>query len=278
MRIILLLVLLAAAAPGRAETVATCAGYIDTLPATISTGGTWCLDHDLATSMTSGNAITIAANNVTIDCNGFKIGGLGAGPATTTVGIAADTRLNATIRGCTLRGFRAGVLLAAGGGHLVENNRVESSTLAGLFLTGPGVIRGNQVFGTAGTGLAVGIAAYGVIDIIGNTVSGVRNPVSGGTVYGILISTNTGSLAERNLIRGLDTVDGFPYAFYFASNSDRVLFRDNDILGRTEELEGRGVFCQAGESNALMQGNSFLDVAYPSSGCVDAGRNVEVLP
>ena len=71
MRIFLLVLLLATAGVCRGETFASCRGFIDSLPATITSGGTWCLDHDVATSMTSGAAIDIQSNNVTIDCNGF---------------------------------------------------------------------------------------------------------------------------------------------------------------------------------------------------------------
>ncbi|HEY0661023.1 MAG TPA: hypothetical protein VGD21_06870 [Lysobacter sp.] len=71
------LVLLVHAVPVQAaESYDNCTGFIETLPATISTQGTWCLKHDVGTAITEGNAVTIAANNVTLDCNDFKIGGL----------------------------------------------------------------------------------------------------------------------------------------------------------------------------------------------------------
>jgi hypothetical protein len=62
-----------------AESYDNCSGYIDSVPAVIATQGTWCLRKDLSTAQTSGNAIEIAANNVVIDCNDFKLGGLAAG-------------------------------------------------------------------------------------------------------------------------------------------------------------------------------------------------------
>ena len=40
--------------------------------------------------LAGGAAITIATNNVTIDCNGFKLGGLSAGPSTFANGIQAS--------------------------------------------------------------------------------------------------------------------------------------------------------------------------------------------
>ena len=65
----------------------------------------WCLRHDLSTSIVSGQAIDIQANNVAIDCNDFKIGGLAAGNGSMAVGIHALTRQNATVRHCNIRGF-----------------------------------------------------------------------------------------------------------------------------------------------------------------------------
>ena len=50
----------AASRPAQAETLGSCAGFIDSVPATITTQGTWCLRKDLSTSIASGAAITVA--------------------------------------------------------------------------------------------------------------------------------------------------------------------------------------------------------------------------
>jgi hypothetical protein len=47
----------------------TCAA-ITTVPTTISLPGTYCVTKDLTTQSTSGNAITVSANGVTIDLGG----------------------------------------------------------------------------------------------------------------------------------------------------------------------------------------------------------------
>src|SRR5690606_35026428 len=47
-----------------AETFDTCVGFIDSVPATITAQGTWCMDGNLGTSISSGNAITVATHNV----------------------------------------------------------------------------------------------------------------------------------------------------------------------------------------------------------------------
>ena len=104
-----------------AESYDSCVGFIDSIPAVISTQGTWCLRRDLSTSMASGSAITVSANNVTIDCNDFKLGGLAAGNATTTKGINAMGRLNVAVRNCSVRGFLMGIAMEGGGTYTVED-------------------------------------------------------------------------------------------------------------------------------------------------------------
>ena len=48
-------------------------------PYVIATQGVYCLTGNLSTSITTGSAIEIQANNVTLDLNGFKLGELVAG-------------------------------------------------------------------------------------------------------------------------------------------------------------------------------------------------------
>ena len=84
------------ALPARAETIDCTA--LTSLPTVITTQGIYCLTGNLSTSMTTGEAITINTNNVTIDLNGYKLGGLGAGDGTQTNGIYAYQRKNITIK------------------------------------------------------------------------------------------------------------------------------------------------------------------------------------
>ena len=94
------------------ESYDNCVGFIDALPAVITTQGTWCLRQNLDTSATSGNMIEIQTNNVTIDCNGFRLRGSGGSASTTAEGIHATGQLNLVIRHCTIRGFQVGIELS----------------------------------------------------------------------------------------------------------------------------------------------------------------------
>ena len=120
-----------------AESYDNCTGFVDSLPAVISSQGTWCLRKDLATPVGTGVAIDIRTNNVTLDCNDFKIGGLAAGSGTRTNGIGATGRSNITVRHCSVRGFFHGIKLD-GAGHLIEHNLLDRSTWMGISVAGDG--------------------------------------------------------------------------------------------------------------------------------------------
>ena len=73
-----LALLLGAPRPAHAaKSYDNCTGFITSLPAVITNPGTWCLNADLSTTVStdtsSGGAITIQADNVTVDCNEFRI-------------------------------------------------------------------------------------------------------------------------------------------------------------------------------------------------------------
>jgi parallel beta-helix repeat protein len=218
-----------------AESHDSCVGFIDSLPATIATQGVWCLNSDRSTGMTSGNAITINTNNVTIDCNHFRLGGLAAGAGTTAYGIRATSRFNATVRNCNIRGFRIGVDLS-GGGHLVENNSFDSNTWHGVSVSGAGsTIRNNRVIDTGGstasTGTAFGISASSGVDVLDNTVNGVAPTGVNANAFGIRASSNSESSINGNRVRGLAANGtGLNHGIY-NTNSGRIMVRDNDVQG-----------------------------------------------
>jgi hypothetical protein len=204
------LVLVSTATPAQAaESYDNCAGTILVLPTTITTQGVWCLKGDLATAIASGAAITVNANNVTIDCNDFKIGGLGAGLGTQTAGILVASKLNTVIRHCNLRGFAIGINANGSGGHIVEDNRIEGSTRKGIQVIGAGsTVRRNLVTDTGGStlvgsGTATGIWVEQGADVLDNTVAGVVPGATEGAVTGIVSKQNDGGMIIGNRIKGL---------------------------------------------------------------------------
>ena len=265
-----------------AQSYDNCAGFIDTLPATISTQGVWCLRHDLGTAITSGNAILIDTNNVTIDCNDFKVSGLAAGTGTQTHGIHAVGRLNATVRHCNIRGFLAGVSLYAigvNGGHAIEDNRFEGNTNTGVYVEGNGsVLRRNQVNDTGGssiyTGLTYGIYTLGAIDVLDNTVSGVL-PTGGDGAIGIYTNSNPSGSISGNRVRGLVRL-GFGKAYgIYNSYSDRITLDGNHVIGGGGTNSDKGLICA--NSHGRAKDNIVNGFGTGISGCGNDG-NVVVPP
>ena len=278
----LALLLVGTRAAHAAQSYDNCSGFITSLPAVISTQGTWCLKQDLATAMTSGTAITIATNNVTIDCNDFKLGGLAAGIGTLTAGIYAVDRQNATVRHCNIRGFLYGINLvnpsATSGGHLIEDNRFDGNTYSGIHVEGDGsTVRRNRVFDSGGTTAfddARALVAVFNVDVLDNTVSGVTaRSGTGSYAIGMTTFLNSTSSVNGNRVSGvLGDGSGASYGIYNFTSS-RVAMRDNDLLGNAA-TGSVGIFCTTGNANA--KDNVINGFATAWTTCSDGGGNTVV--
>ena len=242
-----------------AQSYDSCAGFIDALPATISTQGVWCLRKNLSTAITSGNAITIATNNVTIDCNDFKIGGLAAGDSSTARGIYANNRQNASVRHCAIRGFYFGINLDGGAGHLVEDNRLDNSLFSGIWVAfaDNNRVQRNRVYDTGG--VPGGADSYGILadaDVIDNTVAGVFATATDTFPSGIYIF-DSGSEARGNQVRGLAVAGTGQAIGILVGNSD-ITLADNRISAAAV-TPGYGIY--GGGANTFCTGNTVVNFA-----------------
>lgn len=261
--------------PTRAETVHACTGFVTSVPTTITAQGVWCMRQDLSTSLSSGAAIAIAANNVTLDCNGFKLGGLSAGDASSATGIHANGRNNVTVRNCNIRGFLHGVHLTSDGdyyasaGHLVEDNRFDNNLYAGIWITGENnVVRRNRVFDTGG---APGRdASYGIVadaELVGNTVRGVFATAANTYPSGIY-AAGPGQVRD-NLVSGLQ-VAGNGHATGIQAAGPYSRASGNHVIGAAQTL-GYGIY---GAGDTFCSDNTvarFATAAFHQ--CRDSGGN-----
>ena len=222
-----------------------CTGFVDTLPAVLTTQGTWCLRGDLVTSMASGSAITIGPSNVTLDCNGFKLGGLAAGATSTARGVNADNRMNLTVRDCGIRGFYRGINIGGGGGHRV-------------FETG-----GYPFAEFAHSILAIFVEA----DVVDNIVDGVLPSNGFTTAYGIF-ATSPSPVIRGNTVRGVDGGD-FRYPVGISG-----------AVGGRGRIEGNHVEGIGGgwgiERGYLCIGNSVTGTNVPYAECENSEGNFGV--
>ena len=273
------------AAPARAaEAYDNCTGFIDSVPATITTQGTWCLRKDVATSIAAGAAITINTNNVILDCNDFKLGGLSAGAGTQTSGILAVGRSSIVVRGCNLRGFQVGINLSgqASSGHLVEGNRLSGSRLYGILVEGAAsLVRDNQLLDTGDSpteAQGIGILSFGA-DVMDNIVDGVRGRLGDVSSQAIGIATvnSPGTRVARNRVGGLWSDFGNSSQGIAVLNSGNVVVQDNAVFA-TGPQDGTAIYCTPMTTVGLARGNSVNAGASGFTngigmGCNDGGGN-----
>jgi len=268
-------ILLLAAPAAWAETV-NCTP-ITALPTVITSQGIYCLTGNLKTNMISGNAIEIQANNVTIDLNGWKLGGLPAGDLTTANGIYAWNKRKITIRNGTIRGFYQGILLedssgGASSGHLIEDIRADRNTFMGMFIRGRySIVRRNRVVYTGGStvsGPAMGIRLEGDgtralnNDIIDTTAT------DGYAGYGLHLISADGAVVEGNRIDNVSSGRG--------TNNTRGISIENsmDVLatGNRVTRVGYGIYYDLGTTGKYMD-NLTSNVTTPFTGGTPVGTN-----
>jgi hypothetical protein len=269
--------------PAQAETV-NCIN-ITSLPAALTTQGVYCLKQNVSTAITEGSAIEIKASNITLDCNGYKIGGLGAGVNTNARGIYSSTYDNLTIRNCNIRGFVVGIGLYGlgsgdGGALLVENNRLDGNTMVGMDIQGDGsIIRGNLITATGGGSrysepsyFSRGIQSLGDSDVLDNTVWGMI-PLSGGTrTLAITVGSNDGGSVAGNRVRAL--AGSNIQAIRCTVSCNRVRIMDNSLAG-SGVASSIGVGCEV-STDASSIGNRFSGFTTTIDVCHSGGGNLSI--
>jgi len=251
---LLALACLSSPAAQAAESYDNCSGFIDSVPATITTQGVWCLRADLSTAVATGFAIDVATNNVTIDCNQFKLGGLAAGAATLTLGIRAVNRANVAVRNCSIRGFRIGVALSNGSGYIVEDSRFDGNTTVGIYVWGYGsMVRRNLVLDTGGNEVNIdyanGIYAYGGASIHDNLIDGVIALGTNRNAFGIRAELNDQASITRNHVGNIYP-SGTGTRYGIAAVGGRVVMRENTVMAGGSAT-GHGILCTQATQSAV---------------------------
>ena len=264
--------LLASTPAAAAESYDNCTGFIDSLPATISTQGVWCLRKHVSMNLSTGTAISIAVNNVTIDCNDFKIGGLAAGVDTQAYGIVATARLNTTVRRCGVRGFNRGIWLD-GSGHLVEDNRLDANTYGGIIVSGDGNrIVGNRVIDTGGGPLAVSYGIHASGDVVDNAVDAVFATGDNTSPFGI-VATELGAEISGNRVRGL-VATGTGKAIGLQASGVAQVIAGNRVAGPA----GNGTGILASGAASFCKDNVVYGFQTTYSSCDTSAGNLPVAP
>jgi hypothetical protein len=245
---------------------------ITALPATIDTQGIYCLVGNLSTAITSGTAITINANNVTLDLNGWKVGGQAAGMGTQTWGIFSSAN-NITVRNGIVRGFSIGVYLT-GRGALIEDLMIDQNTVSGINSHGnAAVIRRNRVVdtggSTSGSDVTVhGITVYGPDSLVDNNhVSGLT-ATGDGLEWAIIVA----GIASHSTVRGNVIVDDVRPPGAGISTGIGILTENVSVVGNVVTDFDRCVFYDAGITGLYAQ-NATIDCGTKYSGGTSGSDN-----
>ena len=233
---------------GRAEAAAPTA--ISRIPFTITKPGRYLLSKSLTIS-TNFNAITIAADNVTLDLGDWTLEAIGLANTThPSAAIFSLSQKNITIRNGTIRGFFRGIQLDQldGAAHLVEKVRTVDCKYLGIEVQGKGsTVRRNRVFNTGSATSflleRIGIAVAGdSINVTDNEVSDVVLNSTHGTdrAFGIRIQNSRSSNVSGN--RVLNSLDLFPG---LATTTSGIIFQQcgwciaagNQVSGYSVGLE-----------------------------------------
>jgi hypothetical protein len=248
------------------------AGCIDVggSPYTIRAPGKYCVTAML---VAEGNGITIAADDVHLDCRGYTIDGTTQSASTTKRGIVGYNRAGVTIRDCRIKGFFEGIRLT-GDDNDVRDNVLIAPLSRGIVVQGTGNnVQDNRVSDVGGTA-NVGWGAFGILvdgpsTILGNVVSGVHASAgSGERAYGIYSVRNDAGLIRANTVRNVLGDVGQLGMALTAYDGTHVVLKENILLTRAGAY-AFGLLCTG--AGSVSYGNVFhgFDVGF-SAGCTKA--------
>lgn len=197
--------------PGSTFGVREAGTPIESVPTTISTSGKYYFVKDLTFPGGAGTAITISANDVWIDLNGFTLrtgGFTGQGIASTSY------RLNTQIENGTISGFLNSINLSSGAEAHLSDIRV-------------------QGFGPGGTGISVGSNSL----LEGCVVTAVNNDALVGVEVG-----NDSTIRECEIL----TMDGDGVRLH-----NGAVLKDSSVLANGRDGASFGVRVMGTETTIL---------------------------
>ena len=171
---------------------------ITSVPCTITVPGFYYLAQNLTYAPIPGNAITVQADNVTLDLMGFSLSGVGK----TSDGIVlSGIRSNVEIRNGTIRGFSGrGVTASDTGckGLRIISLRVIDTAATGIHIGGTDhLVVDCSVIGAGDHGIYVGVGSLVKCNLfINNTNYGVKADFGSNVVGNVAASNMRGIVAQ----------------------------------------------------------------------------------
>lgn len=267
-------------ASGAAAAQSACT-TLDTLPATISEPGNYCLAANHATNITSGTLINIAANDVTLDCRQFTLRNNAASATGSSSAIVALNRNNVTIENCrVIGGFTHGINVSQNNSqpnlsyyNIVRNNFIAGPYRNGIVAFGSAIeIRDNRIYDIGGqlnapvNGILIGgsdVGGFKFQMVQGNRIAGTNSPSR--AAYGIYSTGSIGSVFHENLVSGTSSAGGAYKAYgIMVLTGAGITVTDNYISDAGPGSDSVGV--QTPADGGVCYDNQIWSVV-PTSGC-----------
>jgi len=185
---------------------------ITSVPVSITSPGLYYLTQNLTHSYTSAYAITVHADDVTIDLNGFCITGPGKGSGINNSGIVVmNPRTNVEIRNGSIKAFGYGGIVSQNNCTAIRvvGVRVRDTGYIGIFLSGSGNLAMDCAVMNAGhDGIHVGMSSLVKgSQLVGNSGSGIT-VISGSAVGNTAVGNSPGITAQVGSLVTDNTVSG----------------------------------------------------------------------
>jgi hypothetical protein len=218
---------------------------ISALPATITQPGKYCLAKDFVVNQATGNAISIASNDVTLDCGGRTLKNTATSNTVTSVAISSIGRNNVVVEHCrVIGGWMNGIDVFQDNAQPnknyyveVRDNYVAGPWWHGIRAWGSAIeVTNNKVYDIGGrlNQYAIGIRVGGSTSgfrmhvVRGNIVIGTNSPYS--HAYGIFSDGSMSSAFLDNGVAGTSAATGKnAYGVYVIGTYNRVT--DNHVTG-----------------------------------------------
>jgi hypothetical protein len=228
---------------------------ISTIPTTITKPGTYCLTADASVNMTTGNGISIASHDVTLDCGGHQLRNIATANTGNATAIQFSNRHNVVVKQCrVIGGWSIGIDAYQDNTKpntnyyvQIQDNYVAGPLWHGIRAFGSAIeVTNNTVYDIGGklNQYAIGIrvggsnAGFKMHVVNGNKVIGTNSPYS--AAYGIFSDGTVSGAFLENGIAGTSAPAGQKtYGLYIAGTYNRI--SDNHITGVGGTLE-YGIF------------------------------------
>ena len=248
------------------------------IPLTITSSGVYCLTENVSSGLT---AITISANDVVLNLNGYLVDGSSAGSDTIQTGIVCRDQRDVVITNGSIKGYSTGVGIDNCDGAEVSYLRAMNNYTFGIVVSGGSnaLVVHNHIYHIGGTtrpgsswinGISVASDCPGA-RILDNDIYDIFSP-SGGRSYGIRAWSTAGEVSN-NRISGLATTGGgleIPISF----GGKGGLLRGNTLSGSGTNAITYAIQVIGTRSSGLCADNKAIGFATVALSCIDGGGNV----